>query len=355
MEALYDKISLETLKYLALIPDQALDEAYTSETESEFIEVEFAGYEFTLELKAKQLVVNSDDERELYFLFAVAQVLFGIESVIGKKTSTWNGKKLLHYLSWYVVDEAMKIKPWIGIHWARLEKQNLHSLLKYLELEIEEPFQMMFEGGEVIDPVEAMTVGTIIENRNLSYYTHAFYKINLCKIYQSQLNSIQRDLITTKYLNGKGVIVHMGSATGQDEATAIVNMVRNVRSLLPFASEKTKLLLETPAGEGKKICSSFEMMNDFFLHFTSEERKRMGVCIDTCHVFAAGYDPLEYLQRWKVEGQIPIELVHYNDSKDPQGSRKDNHQRPGMGYIGEMKMTLIANWLNQEQIDAVIE
>src|SRR5690606_33185561 len=94
----------------------------------------------------------------------------------------------------------------------------------------------------------------------------------------------------------------------------------------------------------------------FFYRFTSTERKKLGLCVDTCHVFASGVDPLTYLKHWETYVKdIPIRLIHFNDSATVQGSHKDRHATPGTGYIGMAKLDAIAKWCYDRNIPMVRE
>ena len=77
--------------------------------------------------------------------------------------------------------------------------------------------------------------------------------------------------------------------------------------------------------------------------------------MDTCHVFASGYDPLEYLERWSEKhGAKSIGLIHLNDSKTPRNSHVDRHAYPGLGYIGD-RVFLAVEWGHHHNIDMVLE
>ena len=127
-----------------------------------------------------------------------------------------------------------------------------------------------------------------------------------------------------------------------------------VRNSLSYATESCPLLLETSCGEGTEVLTKIEELGTFFYRFSVEERKKLGVCIDTCHVFAAGYQPLSYLEHWEKYCKIPIILVHFNDSKGICGSCLDRHVYPGYGNIG-VRMIEIAKWCKSRNIQMVIE
>ena len=102
---------------------------------------------------------------------------------------------------------------------------------------------------------------------------------------------------------------------------------------------RTRLLMEMTAGTGTSLCSSFEEMAMLLSLVPAEVRPRVGVCVDTCHLFAAGYDVVnDYDGVWDrfddVIGFSLLGMLHLNDSKMPLGSRRDRHELIGKGCIG---------------------
>ena len=207
-------------------------------------------------------------------------------------------------------------------------------------------------------------VRAAVDESGLTFYTHAPYVINLCAnqcdnkdgvlVYWQQ-EILNEDLRITAAMGGKGVVVHTGAATRCDSQTGRNIMYSMVHTALQFATPECKLLLETPCGEGTEICTRIEELGEFFHLFTAEEREKMGLCVDTCHVFAAGYDPLQYLQHWKQYVQAPICLVHFNDSKQPKGSKVDKHAPPGKGHICMERMLDVSAWCQEHNIPMVTE
>lgn len=224
----------------------------------------------------------------------------------------------------------------------------------------------MFLGNPRTGKRSAKTAGQIpsaaqvIKDAGLQYFTHAAYVVNLCANqndngdYWAQ-RYLNEDLQFTAAMGGKGVVVHTGARKHLSEADALTIMEYMVRTALPYASETCPLLLETPCNEGTEVCGKIEELGNFFFRFTTEERKRLGVCVDTCHVFAAGYDPLAYLQHWEKHCQTTIRLVHFNDSQGACGSCIDRHQSPGHGLIGMEKMMAIARWCADRSIPMLTE
>ena len=224
----------------------------------------------------------------------------------------------------------------------------------------------MFLGSPRNGKRSAATAGQIpqakevISQYKLLFFTHSAYIINLCANECDngdywQQRYLNEDLIATAAMGGQGVVVHTGARKDKSEAEALNIMEYMVRTALVHATESCKLLLETPCKEDTEVCGNIEDLANFFFRFTIEERKKLGVTIDTCHVTAAGYDPLAYLQHWEQHAQTPICLVHYNDSQGACGSCVDRHAPPGTGCIGMEKMNAIAAWCHARNIPMVLE
>lgn len=175
-----------------------------------------------------------------------------------------------------------------------------------------------------------------------SIFVHAPYIINLA-VHQSDpvdgmwgIERLCSELIATRKLKGKGVVVHVGKHKGTDLAEALNQMERSIHKVLEASSPETPLLLESPAGEGTELCSTIEQLMSFYQRFKGTPHFKL--CIDLCHVFSAGYDPAWYLNEWLEKFPGSVALVHFNDSKVPRGSRVDLHYPPGLGFIGYKRM-----------------
>lgn len=222
-----------------------------------------------------------------------------------------------------------------------------------------------------IKEADLVSAGELIKGLGLKYYTHAIYLINMCTPNAGEYEKdikwyrelLQFDLKTTHNLGGRGVVVHTGTRNIRNKLTltdeeALNNMETFVRSVLPDASEQCPLLLETPVGEGLEICWQLEELVKFYNRFTLEEKKRVKICLDTCHVYVAGYDPLDYLERWTKYCSVDsIALIHFNDSEKPMGSHVDRHSfyLSNQGHIGLARLMEVASWCYQRGISMVNE
>lgn len=136
------------------------------------------------------------------------------------------------------------------------------------------------------------------------------------------------------------LVTHPGNATGGDREAALRQNARVVAEVLGEVPGRTRVLLETTAGSGTALGWKFEELAELLDGIPAELRPRTGVCLDTAHVFAAGYDlrddfdgVIEAFDR--SVGLEHLHLLHLNDSRAPLGSRVDRHHHIGRGELGE--------------------
>lgn len=182
---------------------------------------------------------------------------------------------------------------------------------------------------------------------SLPAYVHAPYLINFGShteaTVEKSVESLRHSLRRGREIGALGVVVHTGSATGGRPREVAYAQVRQY--MLPLLDELTHdddpfLLLESTAGQGSSLCSRAE---DFGPYFEAlDHHPKLGVCLDTCHIFAAGHDlaepggtklTLDLLVDTVGEGRL--KLVHANDSKEGVGAHKDRHANIGQGHIGQ--------------------
>ena len=182
------------------------------------------------------------------------------------------------------------------------------------------------------------------EDTGMPVYVHAPYLINLGspnpQTVESSVASIRHALLRGAVVGARGVVVHTGSAVSQSRDAAL----RQVRErLLPLLDEipadGPDLLLEPMAGQGAMLCATVQDLGPYL--DALDRHPRAGVCLDTCHAFAAGHDlaapggvaaTLDALAA--TAGAERLKLIHANDSKDVCGSAKDRHENIGAGRIG---------------------
>ncbi len=185
---------------------------------------------------------------------------------------------------------------------------------------------------------------------------HTIYLINLAspdkKIFGLSVQALKDELQRAGELRIPHVNTHIGAHMGQGVEKGLERIVEALDTVLASPQAKNapdvKILLENSAGEGTELGASFAELGVVLNNI--KDKSRVGVCIDTCHAFCAGYDlttpqglekTLEELDRQV--GLERVELIHLNDSKFPLGSRRDRHEHIGQGHIGLEGFRLIVN------------
>lgn len=156
------------------------------------------------------------------------------------------------------------------------------------------------------------------------------------------------------------VVSHMGAHMGQGPEAAIQLIANHAKDVLAETPETVTLLMETTAGQGSSMNSRFEELAAILEAAGSPDR--LGVCLDTCHVFAAGYDirtPEAYEQTMaefdRIVGIGRIRAIHANDSQKPFGSRVDRHAPIGEGEIGLEAFRCLVNDPRFERTPILLE
>jgi deoxyribonuclease IV len=236
------------------------------------------------------------------------------------------------------------------------------SLAQFASSSVGRPCQVFLgppQSKACSNSLESEVVGAahVVATTGLNCFVHTRYIINLCANLDWAAEVLKKDLVHSVAIGCKGVVVHTGARVKRTEKEAMDNMVNMIADALQYATEDCPLLLETPAGEGTELCTTLEELNGLFLCFSEEQRKKLGVCIDSAHTWGSGYCPLNYIQRWVKETHIPIKLVHFNGSRVERGSRKDRHS-PAGGFedkIGWEIMGAIAKLCGELEIPCVVE
>lgn len=173
---------------------------------------------------------------------------------------------------------------------------------------------------------------------------HAAYIINLASpkpaLRQRSIAGLRLEVERCEALEVPYLVLHPGAHTGSGEAAglqAIVTSLQHVIAETP--GYRVRILLETMAGAGTKLGGSFGQIA--YMLEEVDDPARVGVCFDTCHVFAAGYElrtPTGYAETMTAfddtVGLENLKVLHLNDSKHPLGSRKDRHAHIGEGKLG---------------------
>lgn len=178
---------------------------------------------------------------------------------------------------------------------------------------------------------------------------HAPYTLNACSADESvrefAVNIMRDDLQRMEYTPGNCYNFHPGSHVKQGPETGIAYIAQMLNELLK-KDQSTTVLLETMAGKGSEVGRNFEELREILDRVELQEK--MGVCLDTCHVYDAGYDIVTDLDGVltefdKVIGLNRLRAVHLNDSMFGLSSHKDRHARIGEGKIGLEAIVRVIN------------
>lgn len=174
----------------------------------------------------------------------------------------------------------------------------------------------------------------------LAVVCHAPYTVNLASgredVRQFGIETVTADLVRMQALGADGLVVHSGAHTGAGEAAGLARLCESLEVILPAVPAGSRILLETMSGSGSELGSRLEGLAEVWAHFG--RTPALGLCLDTCHLFAAGYDVRDWAAfKAAFMAHLPWQIVgciHMNDSKTPFASHKDRHERLGEGVIG---------------------
>ena len=195
--------------------------------------------------------------------------------------------------------------------------------------------------------------------------SHASYLINLAtferKKHDMSCNALVNEMVRSSALGIPFVVLHPGAHMGKGEKQGIEKIADSINDIFEQTHGiKTRLLLETTAGQGSGIGYIFEQLAAIMKKI--ENKNRFGICLDTSHIFAAGYDirtKESYLKTIKAFDMIigikNLFVIHLNDSKKALGSRVDRHEHIGEGYIGMNLFKLLMNDRRFRDVPKIIE
>ncbi len=207
-------------------------------------------------------------------------------------------------------------------------------------------------GGKAKKIDEKDVAGLLEIAKNNEFATilaHAPYTLNACsadeKTREFALEMMADDLVRMEYLPNSLYNFHPGSHVKQGVEVGIDYIVDMLNKVIK-PEQTTTVLLETMAGKGTEVGRSFEEIAEIINRV--ELKDHMGVCLDTCHVYDAGYDIVNDLDGVldefdRVIGLDRLRAIHLNDSKNPFGSHKDRHEKIGEGNIGLEAIKRIIN------------
>lgn len=204
--------------------------------------------------------------------------------------------------------------------------------------------------AKAIDEKDVEELLTIMKEHNFGkILAHAPYTLNICsgdeRTREFGLEVLEEDLKRMEYLPGNLYNFHPGSHVKQGTDIGIDYIITALNKVIK-PEQSTVVLLETMSGKGTEIGRTFEELSQIIEGVIL--RDKIGVCLDTCHVYDSGYDIVNNLDGVleefdKIIGLENLHAIHLNDSKNPFNSQKDRHEEIGKGYIGLEAFTRIIN------------
>ena len=204
--------------------------------------------------------------------------------------------------------------------------------------------------AKAVDPEDALALRSICAEHNFApLLAHAPYTMNPCAADEHLIEFahmvMEGDLAMLEHVPGNMYNFHPGSHVKQGSEVGVAKIAAMLNSVL-FAEMHTTVLLETMAGKGSEVGRSFEELASILDKV--QLNAKLGVCLDTCHVFDGGYDIVNDLegvleQFDKLIGLDKLHAIHINDSKNTLGSHKDRHACIGEGNIGLAALSSVTN------------
>ena len=209
-------------------------------------------------------------------------------------------------------------------------------------------------------------------DNNMKLVIHSPYTLNFGQHIEEDSYKFQLmydELLVAHMIGAIGCVIHVGKYLKITEEESIEYMYRNIKNILTFIKSNnlnSKLILETSAGQGTELFvttdNSLEPLTSFYDRFTTNEKKYLKICIDTCHINSAGYciDTKEHVrnlfENFERSNLLKnIVLIHYNDSKTSCCSRVDRHESLGHGTIGISALSEVLRKAYEYKIPCVLE
>jgi deoxyribonuclease-4 len=205
-----------------------------------------------------------------------------------------------------------------------------------------------------------------LKKYKMNMIIHAPYILNFAREFTENSWWIKTLICELNYANqigAKGSVIHFGKYLHLDKDVAISNMVNSLKYVISMIIDLNVVIyLETSCGQGSELGYMIEEFAEIYNQFNENEKEKIKICIDTCHIFVAGYDIRKsdgfnnFIEKFeKLIGLKYIKLVHLNDSNKELESHVDRHDLIGKGFIGSEGLKYIYNWANKKGIDVILE
>lgn len=203
------------------------------------------------------------------------------------------------------------------------------------------------------------------KQNNFKLVIHAPYTINLAKepkigkrIIELKdcywINSLLHELIVSDMIGAIGVVVHVGKHTTNTKDCGLKYMFESIQYIIREMTSreiKSKLIIETPAGVGTELLTTIDEFIGFFNQFSREEKKHIGICLDTAHIWSSGYNINDYYEKISKTNAKDIIVIHFNNSKKDKGSNVDVHDNI---FDGKIQISDMKQFIQQKSTNAMI-
>lgn len=209
-----------------------------------------------------------------------------------------------------------------------------------------------------------------LTKNNITCIVHASYTINCSQNWTNHswwIRQFIEEIRCAEKIGAIGIVIHLGKQLDLSKEEALNNMYS---ALLYVHTETiscdTSIFIETSTGQGSEICYQLDDLAHFYRkilsHKNSVIKNRIKLCVDTCHIFSAGYDIRnantieQYLDRFnELIGLENIKLIHLNDSKNDIGQKLDRHENLGNGFIGKKALLHFAKIFIKLNVPIILE
>lgn len=211
---------------------------------------------------------------------------------------------------------------------------------------------------------EGKAFGEACQKEGITHiFFHSIYIINLASDNPDLVAKSKQSLVSALNLNaamsGNGVIFHVGSSKDRTFDEVKDSVVKNINDIIAESDPKSTIVIETNAGQGNNVGDTFEEVA--YLVEGVKDKSRVGVCLDTAHTFASGYDlvnvgPKKIFEEFDQKiGLKYLVAIHCNDSKTEFNSRVDRHENIGLGKIGDTPFEQMLHLPELQNIPFILE
>jgi deoxyribonuclease-4 len=207
-----------------------------------------------------------------------------------------------------------------------------------------------------------------LKDENFKIVIHAPYTINIAKeAVECKRTMLLEDcywikllinqLVISDMMGSEGIILHVGKYVGLSPEKGLLNMklaIEYILTVMEAKNLKTKLIIETPAGQGIELLTNLNKFVDFYNNFSKKQQKYLGICFDTAHTWALGYELIEAYNILFKQNSSDITIIHLNNSLVKKGELKDRHSVLLDGEISVDMMNNFISNLRKKKIPIII-